>query len=62
MMYVSQITMLHTLNLYSAVYKLYLNKTGKKKQKKNKGDNSIKKKSLGIRESFHLKTIRMIIS
>ena len=61
MMYVSQVTMLHTLNLYSAVYKLYLNKTGKK-NKKNQGDNSIKKKSSGIRESFHLKTIRMVIS
>ena len=43
MMYVSQVTMLHTLNLYSAVYKLYLKKTGKK-NKKNKEDNSIKKK------------------
>ena len=30
MMYMSQITMLYTLNLYSAVCKLYLNKTGKK--------------------------------
>ena len=28
--YVSQIIMLYTLNIYSAVCKLYLNKTGKK--------------------------------
>ena len=32
-MYVSQITMLYTLNLYSAVGQLYLNKTGKNKKK-----------------------------
>ena len=31
MMYVSQIIMLHNLNLYSAVCQLYLNKTGRKK-------------------------------
>ena len=30
MMYISQITMLYALNLYSAVCQLYLNKTGKK--------------------------------
>ena len=30
MMYVSEITMLYTLNLYSAVCQLYLNKTGRK--------------------------------
>ena len=30
MMYVCQIIMLYTLNLYSAVYPLYLNKTGRK--------------------------------
>ena len=36
MMYVSQITMLYTLNLYSAVGQLYLNKTGRKKIKPNK--------------------------
>ena len=30
MMYVSQIIMLYTLNLYSAVCQLYLNKTEKK--------------------------------
>ena len=29
-MHVSQIIMLYTLNLYSAVYQLYLNKTGRK--------------------------------
>ena len=34
MMYVSQIIMLHTLNLYSAVCQLYLNKTGRKEKKK----------------------------
>ena len=33
MMDVSQIIMLHILNLYSAVYLLYLNKTGRKKDK-----------------------------
>ena len=33
MMYVSQINMLYTLNLYSAVGQLYLNETGRKKQK-----------------------------
>ena len=31
MIYVCQIIMLYTLNLYSAVYQLYLNKTRKKK-------------------------------
>ena len=31
MMYVNQIIMLYTLNLYSAVCQLYLNKTGRKK-------------------------------
>ena len=31
MMYVNQIIMLYTLNLYSAEYQLYLNKTEKKK-------------------------------
>ena len=31
MMYVSQIIMLYTLNLYSAVCQLHLNKTGRKK-------------------------------
>ena len=31
MMPVSQIIMLYTLNLYSAVCQLYLNKTGRKK-------------------------------
>ena len=30
MMYVSQIIMLYTLNLYSAVCQFYLNKTGRK--------------------------------
>ena len=33
MMYVSQITMLYTLNLFGAVCQLYLNKTGRKKIK-----------------------------
>ena len=32
MMYVSQIIMLYTLNLYSVVFQLYLNKTGRKKR------------------------------
>ena len=31
MMYVSQVIMLYTLNLYSAVCQLYLNKTGGEK-------------------------------
>ena len=31
MIYVSQIIMLYTLNLYSAVFQLYFNKTGRKK-------------------------------
>ena len=30
MMYVTQIIMLYTLNLYSAVCQIYLNKTGRK--------------------------------
>ena len=34
-MHVSQIIMLYTLNLYSAMYQLYLNKTGRKKTKKS---------------------------
>ena len=33
MMYVSQIIMLYILNLYSAVFQLYLNKIGKKREK-----------------------------
>ena len=33
MKYVSQISILYTLNLYSAVWQLHLNKTGKKKKK-----------------------------
>ena len=33
-MYVSQIIMLYTLNLYSAVRQLYLNKTGRKTKTK----------------------------
>ena len=32
MMYVSQIIMLYTLNLYSAVCQLFPNKTGRKKK------------------------------
>ena len=32
-MYVNQIIMLYTLNVYSAVYHLYLNKTQWKKKK-----------------------------
>ena len=32
MMYVNQITMLYTLNLYSAVCQLYLNETGRGKK------------------------------
>ena len=32
MMYVSQVIMLYTLNLHSAVCQLYLNKTGRKKK------------------------------
>ena len=32
MMYLSQIIMPYTLNLYSAVCQLYLNKTGRKKR------------------------------
>ena len=31
MMYASQIIMLYTLNLHSAICQLYLNKTGRKK-------------------------------
>ena len=34
MMYVSQIIMLYTLNLYSAVCQLYLNKAGRREKKK----------------------------
>ena len=36
MMYVIQIIMLYTLNLYSAVCKLYLHKAGREKKKKTK--------------------------
>ena len=36
MMYVSQIIVLYTLNLHIAVCQLYLNKTGKKKEKLSK--------------------------
>ena len=32
MMYVSEIIRLYTLKLYSAMYQLYLNKTGKEKK------------------------------
>ena len=35
-MYVSQIIMLYTLNLYSAVCQLYLNKTGRTKRKEER--------------------------
>ena len=34
MMYVSQVIMLYTLNIYSAISQLYLNKTGRKKEMK----------------------------
>ena len=34
-MYVSEIVMLHTLNLFSAVCELYLNKTGRKNNSKD---------------------------
>ena len=33
MIHISQIMMLYTLNLYSAIYQLYLNKTEKKTKK-----------------------------
>ena len=33
MVYVSLATILYTINLYSAVYQLYLNKTGRRKNK-----------------------------
>ena len=36
MMYISQITMLNTLNLYNALCQLYLNITGGKKRKERK--------------------------
>jgi len=36
MMHVSRIIMLYTLNLYSAVFQLHLNKTGRKYKLKNK--------------------------
>ena len=36
MMYVSQIIMLYTLKLYTAVCQVYLNKTGRKKSQKEK--------------------------
>ena len=42
-MYISQIIMLYTLNLYSAVCQLHLNKTGRKKLKKLISDKQIKK-------------------
>ena len=35
MMHVNQIIMLYTLNLYSTVCQYYLNKAGRKKQKKS---------------------------
>ena len=36
MMYVSQIIMLYTLSLFSAVWQLYFNKTGRRKKEKKK--------------------------
>ena len=36
MMYVSQIIMPYTLNIYSAICQLYLNKTGRKKEIKKR--------------------------
>ena len=33
MIHISQIMMLYTLNLYSAIYQFYLNKTEKKQKK-----------------------------
>ena len=36
MMYVSQIIMLYTLNLFSAICRPYLNKTGRKQKQKKK--------------------------
>ena len=42
MMHVNQIIMLHTLNLYSAVHQLYLNKTGGKKSGDAPHQNKVK--------------------
>ena len=43
MMYISQIIMLYTLNLYRALYQLYLNKTGIKKNAMLEYSNKIQK-------------------
>ena len=39
MIYITQVIMLYTLNLYSAVCKLYLDKAGRKKKLKERGKN-----------------------
>ena len=44
MMCISQIIMLYTLNLYSAVCQLYLNKIGRKKFEKNTTQKGLRKK------------------
>ena len=41
MIFVSQIIMLYTSNLYSAACQLYLNKTGKKKKKTKKQEKKL---------------------
>lgn len=45
MIHVSQIMLLYTLNLYSAVNQLYFNKTGRKKRKKTLTQRPIKKET-----------------
>ena len=54
MMYVSQINMLYTLNLYSAVCQLYLNKTGGEKKE------SMFKINVVILSQGHNKTLSLI--
>ena len=61
MMYVNQITMLYTLNLYSAVCQLYLNKTGQKNKNnvknKKEGKKGRKKEKERKKESKHMALI-----
>ena len=51
MLYVSHIIMLCTLNLHSAIYQLYLNKTARKKEKVFKKSMYIESKRMERDES-----------
>ena len=51
MMHVSQIIMLYTLSLYSVVHKLYLNKTGRKKNTVMSPDTNTESKEISPPET-----------